>query len=166
MSTIRERKEQVVSEIEQLIDSSKSLVVVNYHGINTEDDTALRKQLRENGVQYKVLKNTMVALALKARNIEGLDAYLEGPNAFAFGADETTAAKILKKFAADKKKLELKGGYVGGVAYDANQIKTLADIPSREELLAKFLGSIKSPVSNFAYMVKAVADKKAEAGEA
>lgn len=176
MATIREQKEQVVSEIKELIDNSKSLVVVNYQGINTQEDTALRKLLRENGVQYKVLKNTMVDLAMKDKETTGFVELLDGPNAFAFGADEVTAAKLLKKFIADKKKLEIKGGYVGGHVYNAEEIKALADLPSKEELIAKLLGSMKAPISNlvyvlnavnpankFTYMVKALADKKAEA---
>ena len=109
MATIREQKEQVVSEIKELIDNSKSLVVVNYQGINTDEDTQLRKILRENGVQYKVLKNTMVDLAMEGKETEGFVELLDGPNAFAFGADETTAAKLIKKFITDKKKLEIKG---------------------------------------------------------
>ncbi len=179
MATIREKKEQVVSEIGQLIDESKSMIVVKYQGINTEDDSELRKMLRENNVQYRVLKNTMVNLAMKDREAEGFDKFLEGPNAFAFGIDETSAAKLLKKFIAEKKKLEIIGGFVDGQVYSADQVKALADLPSKEELIGKLLGSIKSPLANlvhvlnalspatkFTYLVKAIADKKSEAGEA
>ncbi len=175
-NSIREKKEQVVSEIQELINNSKSLVVVNYQGINVEDDTALRKIMRENNIQYKVLKNTMVDLAMKGKDAEDFVQYLDGPNAFAFGADETTAAKVIKKFIADKKKLEIKGGYVAGHVYTGEEIIALADMPSKEELIAKLLGSIKSPISNFVYvlgalnpaakftyMVNALAEKKAEA---
>lgn len=174
-NSIREKKEQVVSEIQELIDNSKSLVVVNYQGINVEDDTALRKIMRENNVQYKVLKNTMVELAMTDKNAADFTQYLDGPNAFAFGEDETTAAKVIKKFITDKKKLEIKGGYVAGRVYTAEQVIALADMPSRDELIAKLLGSLQSPISNFVrvlhavspttrftYMVKALADKKAE----
>lgn len=176
-NSIREKKEQVVSEIQELIDNSKSLVVVNYQGINVENDTALRKIMRENNIQYKVLKNTMVELAMKDKNAGDFIQYLDGPNAFAFGADETTAAKVIKKFITDKKKLEIKGGYVAGHVYSADQMMALADMPSKEELIAKLLGSLQSPISKlvyvlhalspstrFTYMVKALADKKA--GEA
>jgi len=171
--TIREKKEQVVSEIRELIDNSKSLIVVNYQGINVETDTELRKIMRENNVNYKVLKNSMVELAMKDMDAEDFMQYLEGPNAFAFGEDETSAAKLIEKFISDKKKLEIKGGYVDGMVYDAAQVIALADMPSKEELIAKLLGSLKSPVSNlvyvlhalspatkFTYMVKALADKK------
>ena len=174
-NSIREKKEQVVSEIQELIDNSKSLVVVNYQGINVEDDTALRKIMRENNVQYKVLKNTMVQLAMNDKNAEDFTQYLDGPNAFAFGTDETTAAKVIKKFITDKKKLEIKGGYVAGHVYSAEQVNALADMPSKEQLIAKLLGSLQSPITNFVrvlhavsptarftYMVKALADKKAE----
>lgn len=174
-NTIREKKEQVVSEIRELIDNSKSVIVVNYQGINVETDTELRKIMRENNIQYKVLKNTMVELAMKDKNAEDFVQYLDGPNAFAFGADETSAAKVIKKFIADKKKMEIKGGFVDGTVYNASQVIALADMPSKEELIAKLLGSLKSPVSNlvyvlhalspttkFTYMVKALADKKAE----
>lgn len=176
-NTNREKKEQVVSEIKELIDQSKSLVVVNYQGINVETDTELRKIMRENNIQYKVLKNTMVDLAMKDREAEDFIQYLDGPNAFAFGEDETTAAKLIKKFISDKKKLEIKGGFVDGKVYNADQVNALADMPSKEELIGKLLGSLKSPVSNlvyvlhalspttrFTYMVKALADK--QAGEA
>lgn len=179
MPTIREKKEQVVREIAELIDNSKSVVVVNYQGINVEEDTALRKIMRENDVQYRVLKNTMVELAMEGRQADDFKQYLEGPNAFAFGADEVTAAKLVKNFIADKKKMEIKGGYVDGFVYDADQVKALAEMPSKEELIGKLLGSFKSPVTNFVhvlnalnpatrfvYMAKALADKKQEAGEA
>lgn len=176
MATIREQKEQVVSEIKELIDNSKSMIIVKYQGINSEDDTELRKLLRENNVNYKVLKNTMVELAMKDKNAEGINEYLKGPNAYAFGVDETSAAKVLKKFIGDKKKLEIIGGYVDGALYNANEVKALAELPSKEELIGKLLGSIKSPLSNlvyvlnalspatkFTYLVKAIADKKSEA---
>lgn len=179
LATIREQKEQVVSEIKNLIDESKSMIIVKYQGINTEDDTELRKTLRENNVKYKVLKNTMVELAMKDKNADALMEYLKGPNAYAFGVDETTPAKLLKKFIADKKKLEIIGGYVDGQVYNPEQVKALAELPSKEELIGKLLGSLKSPVANlvhvlnalspatkFTYLVKAIADKKAEAGEA
>ncbi|PKK39643.1 LSU ribosomal protein L10p (P0) [Clostridiaceae bacterium JG1575] len=178
-NSIREQKEQVVSEIKELINASKSLVVVNYQGINVEDDTALRKTMRENNVQYKVLKNTMVELAMADRDAEAFKAFLDGPNAFAFGEDEVTAAKLIKTFMTEKKKLEIKGGFVDGHVYGADEIKALADMPSKEELIAKLLGSMQNPISKvvrvlhalspstkFTYMVKALADQKAEAGEA
>ena len=173
--SIREKKEQIVSEISELIDNSKSLIVVNYQGINVETDTELRKIMRENNVNYKVLKNSMVELAMKGREAEDFVQYLEGPNAFAFGEDETTAAGLIKKFIKDKKKLEIRAGFVDGTVYNAEQVNALADMPSKEELIAKLLGSLKSPVSNlvyvlhalspstkFTHLVKAIADKKAE----
>lgn len=176
MSTIREQKEQVVNEIRELIENSKSVVVVNYQGINVEEDTELRKIMRENNVQYKVLKNTMVNLAMEGRDVEGFAEYLNGPNSFLFAEDEVTGAKLMKKFIKDKKKLEIKAGFVDGHVLTAAEVDTLAEMPSKEELIQKLLGSFKSPVSNFVYLlnavnpaqsftylVKAIADQKAEA---
>jgi large subunit ribosomal protein L10 len=154
-------KEVKVNEIAEKLGKAKSVVLVTYQGITVEQDTALRKKLRESGIDYKVYKNTLVARAAKSLNIEGLDPYLEGPVSIAFGYEnETLAAKLLSDFAKESKKLELKAAYVDGSVLDADGVKMLATIPSKEILIGKFLGSIKSPLSNLVYMLNAVAESK------
>lgn len=161
MNNNKEIKAQKVNEIKEKMQKAKSLVLVNYQGINVEQDTALRSTLRKNNVEYKVYKNTMVTRAAQELGIEGMEQYLEGPVSMAFGYDdETTAAKLIADFAKASKKLEIKGGYVDGKVYDADLMNQLAKIPSKEVLIAKFLGSIKSPLSNLVYMLNAVAESK------
>ncbi|SDJ38664.1 50S ribosomal protein L10 [Proteiniclasticum ruminis] len=160
-SNILEVKAQKVQEIREKMEKAKSLVLVNYQGINVEQDTELRSTLRKNNVEYKVYKNTMVTRAAQELGIEGLEQYLEGPVSIAFGYDdETTAAKLIADFAKAAKKLEIKGGYVDGKVYDAELMNQLAKIPAKEVLIGKFLGSIKSPLSNLVYMLNAVAESK------
>lgn len=160
-SKILEVKAQKVQEIREKMANAKSLVLVNYQGINVEQDTELRSTLRKNNVEYRVYKNTMVTRAAQELGIEGLEQYLEGPVSIAFGYDdETTAAKLIADFAKASKKLEIKGGFVDGKVYDAELMNQLAKIPSKEVLIAKFLGSIKSPLSNLVYMLNAVAESK------
>jgi large subunit ribosomal protein L10 len=157
----KEIKAQKVNEIKEKMQKAKSLVLVNYQGINVEQDTELRSTLRKNNVEYKVYKNTMVTRAAQELGIEGMEQYLEGPVSMAFGYDdETTAAKLIADFAKASKKLEIKGGYVDGKVYDADLMNQLAKIPNKEVLIAKFLGSIKSPLSNLVYMLNAVAESK------
>jgi len=157
----KEIKAEKVSEIREKIEKAKSLVLVNYQGITVEQDTELRKMLRKANVDYKVYKNTMVSRAAKELGIEGLEEYLEGPVSMAFGYDdETTAAKLVADFIKSSKKLEIKGGYVDGKVYDAELMNQLSKIPSKDVLIAKFLGSIKSPLSNFVYLLSAVAEQK------
>ncbi len=162
MNKNKQVKEVKVNEIAEKLGKAKSVVLVTYQGITVEQDTALRKKLRDAGIDYKVYKNTLVARAAKSLNIEGLDPYLEGPVSIAFGYEnETLAAKLLSDFAKESKKLELKAAYVDGSVLDAEGVKMLATIPSKEVLIGKFLGSIKSPLSNLVYMLNAVAESKA-----
>lgn len=162
MNKNKQVKEVKVNEIAEKLGKAKSVVLVTYQGITVEQDTALRKKLRESGIDYKVYKNTLVSRAAKSLNIEGLDPYLEGPVSIAFGYEnETLAAKLLSDFAKESKKLELKAAYVDGSVLDAEGVKMLATIPSKEILIGKFLGSIKSPLSNLVYMLNAVAESKA-----
>lgn len=159
-----EQKQVIVNEIKEKMEKAASVVLVDARGLTVEEDTALRKQLREAGVDYKVYKNTMVHFAIQGTQFEGLDEYLSGPSTFAFSYEEaTTAASILNKAAKDLKALEFKAGVVEGVVYDAAGMKLVADIPSREVLLSKLLGSFKSPMSAFARVVQAIADKDGEA---
>jgi len=156
-----ELKKPIVEEISGLLDGAKAAVVVDYRGLTVEEDTRLRKELREAGVVYKVYKNTMINFAIKGTEFESLGVHLEGPTAIAVSKEDATApARILHKFAQTAEALELKGGVVDGTYYDQNGIKVIATIPSREELLSKLLGSIQSPVANFARVIKQIAEKQ------
>ena len=161
MSNNRSLKEAKVAEIKEKLEKSKAVVLSKYQGLTVEEDTTLRKNLREAGVEYKVYKNTLVTLAAKELGLEGIVEYLEGPVSIAFSYDDVTAgARILNDFTKDHKNLELKAGIVEGEIYDEAKIKQLATIPSKEVLIAKLLGSIKSPISSFARVISAIADSK------
>ena len=155
-----ELKQPVVEEISAGIKDAQSVVLVDYRGLTVEQDTQLRKSLREAGVSYKVYKNTMMNFAFKGTQFEGLSEYLEGPSAMAYSTEDATApARVLAQFAKTADKLEIKGGVVAGVVYDAKGIAQLADIPSKEELLSRLLGSMKSPISNLARVLNQIAEK-------
>ena len=155
-----ELKKPIVEEISANIKDAQSVVLVDHRGLTVEQDTNLRKQLREAGVTYKVYKNTMMNFAFKGTDFESLTPYLEGPSAVAISTEDATApARILCKFAKTANALEVKGGVVEGVAYDAKGIENISKIPSREELLSKLLGSIQSPITNFARVMNQLAEK-------
>lgn len=161
-------KSQKVDEIVEKIKNSQSCIVIDYKGLTVEEDTELRRKFRQANVEYKVLKNTLVRRAAeKVGNMDKFDdVNLVGPNAFAFGIDDAVApAKIVKDFAKTHPKIELKMGYIDGDFYDATSLEKVASIPSKEVLIAKLLGSFKAPMSNFVYMLDALAKKKAEDGE-
>jgi len=161
-----ELKQPVVEEISAGIKDAQSVVLVDYRGLTVEQDTQLRKSLREAGVSYKVYKNTMMNFAFKGTQFEGLDAYLSGPSTFAFSYEDAAAgASIINKVAKDVKELEFKAGVVEGVLYDAAGMKVIADIPSRDVLLSKLLGSFKSPMSSFARVIDQIAKKGESAAE-
>ncbi len=158
-----EAKQAVVNEIKEKLDKAVSIVLVDARGLTVAEDTELRKQLREAGVDYKVYKNTMINFAVKDTQFEGIAQYLEGPTAVVFAYDEATkGASIVKKVSETAKNLEFKAGVVEGIVYDAEGIKAIADIPSREGLLSKLLGSFKSPISSFARVISQIAEKKGE----
>ena len=155
-----ELKQPIVQEISEQIKDAQSVVVVDYRGLTVAEDTQLRKQLREAGVAYKVYKNTLVNFAIKGTDFESLSDVLEGPNAFAISTTDATApARVIAKFAKTAPELEIKAGVVEGTFYDADGMKAIATIPSREELLSKFLGSIQSPITNFARVINQIAEK-------
>ena len=155
-----ELKKPVVEEISAAIKDAQSVVLVDYRGLTVEQDTELRKQLREAGIAYKVYKNTMMNFAFKGTDYESLLPYLEGPSAVAISTEDATApARVLCKFAKTAEALEIKGGVVEGVAYDSKGIESISKVPSREELLSKLLGSIQSPITNFARVMKQLAEK-------
>lgn len=155
-----ELKQPIVDEISETIKDAASVVIVDYSGITVAQDTDLRKQLREAGVTYKVYKNTLVKRAIKDTVYEGLADSLVGTNAIAVSKSDATApARVVNNFAKDCPAIEIKAGVVEGVVYDAAGMKSIADIPSREVLLSKFLGSIKSPITNFARVLNQIAEK-------
>ena len=162
-----ELKKPIIEEIQSSIKDAKSVVVVDYRGLTVEQDTRLRKTLRENNITYKVYKNTMINFAIQGTEFEGLAPYLEGPTAIAISKEDATGpARVLATFAKKAPKLELKSGVVEGTYYDQAGIQVIATIPSREELLSKFLGSIQSPITNFAPVIKQVAEQKESGAEA
>ncbi len=156
-----ELKQPVVKEISDLLEGVQSAVLVDYRGLTVEQDTKLRKELREAGVSYKVYKNTLINLAVQGTEFESLSQVLEGPTALAVSKDDATApARILHNFAKTAPALELKAGIVEGTYYDADAIKAVAAIPGRDELLGRLLGSIKSPISNLARVLNQIAEKQ------
>lgn len=162
-----ELKKPIVDEISATIKDAQTVVLVDYRGLTVEQDTMLRKQLREAGVGYKVYKNTFMNFAFKGTDCEGLTNLLEGPSAMATcDTDATAAARVLCKFAKTVPALEIKGGVVEGTVYDAKGIEQISNIPSREELLSRLLGSLQSPVTNFARVLKQIAEKDGEAAPA
>ena len=155
-----ELKKPVVEEISELLNGAATAVVVDYRGLTVAEDTELRKQLREAGVVYKVYKNTMMHRAFEGTQCEELIQHLHGTNALAISATDATApARILDKFAKKAPALELVAGIVEGNYNDQAGIQALAGIPSREELLGKLLGSIQSPITNFARVLNQIAEK-------
>ena len=167
-NVILEQKKQVVADLAEQIKASAAGVVVNYQGITVENDTALRKALREAGVKYVVMKNTLTGRACDMCGYGDIKQYLNGMTAIAISSpeDPIAPAKILKEYAEKIASFEIVAGYCDGQVLDAQGINSLADIPSKEVLIAKFLGSIKSPIYNFAYALQAIIDKDGEAAPA
>jgi large subunit ribosomal protein L10 len=154
-----EAKQLVINEIKEKLDKSKSVVLVDARGLTVEQDTGLRKILREAGVDYKVYKNSMLRFAVKDTEYSGLDTYLAGPTTVAFSYDDpTTAASLISKQLKTMPKLEFKAGVVEDTVYDADGMKAIADIPPREVLLSKLLGSFKAPMAAFARLINAIAE--------
>ena len=155
-----ELKQPIVQEISETIKGAQSVVVVDYRGLTVAEDTQLRKQLREAGVSYKVYKNTLVSRAIEGTEFESLKDSLEGPNAFAVSTEDATApARVFAEFAKKAPKLEIKAGVVEGTFYDADGMKVIANVPSREVLLSKLLGSLQSPIANLARVLNQIAEK-------
>lgn len=147
----RQKKEELLQEIKEKLDRANVVVLADYRGLDVAAITKLRQQLRNSGSELKVSKNTLTLKAATELGFEGLEKYLEGPTAIALGYEDLVApAKILSDFAKEYKVLEIKGGLLEGKAIDANEIKSLAALPSREVLLAKMLGSMQSPMYGFA----------------
>ena len=159
-----EEKKPIVQEIKDNLDGAKSVVLVDYLGLTVEQDTNLRRATREAGLIYKVYKNTMVKRAIEGTEFAEIAKDLEGPTAVAISKDDATApARVIANFAKTAPKLEMKSGIVEGTYYDAEGIKVISQIPSREELLSRLLGSLQSPITNLARVIKQVGEQKAEA---
>lgn len=175
--TVLESKQKIVSEISNKLQRAVTAVLTDYKGLNVAEATALRKELREAGVEYKVLKNTLTKLAAEKAGLAGLFPHLSGPTAIAFSYEDPVApARILVKFTKDKKKLELKSGVLEGKIIDAAALIALAALPSREVLLAQVLAGFQGPISgfvnvmqgnirNFACVINAIKEKKEQAAQ-
>lgn len=145
---VLEEKKQAVTELSEKLKTAHTGVLVDYKGINVEDDTKLRKELRESGSFYKVVKNTLLSLALKEAGIDGLDSVLEGTTALALNPEDYVApARILNGYAEKSKTFTIKAGFIDGKSVDADEIKTLASLPSKEVLLAEVLRGLNGPIS-------------------
>ena len=167
-NSILEQKKQIVADLAESIKNSAAGVLVNYQGITVENDTKMRKALREAGVKYVVMKNSLTGRACEMNDMPEMKAYLTGMTALAIGpADDPIApAKVIKEYADKIESFKIVAGYLDGKVVDAATIEALADIPSKEVLIAKLLGSIRSPLYNFAYALQAVIDKGGEAAPA
>lgn len=166
MSKVLEAKKSVVTEIEDKLKSAATVVVVDYRGLSVGKVTELRKNLREQGIDFKVYKNSMSRRAAEAAGLEGLNEHLTGPNALAFSTEDVVApAKILNDFAKLNKELEIKAGVIEGVLASADEMKALAELPSRDGLLSMLLSVLQAPIRNLAAITKAVAEQKEEQEE-
>ncbi len=162
-----EMKAKQVTEIKEKIEKAQSVIVFDYRGLTVEEVTGLRNEMRKAGVEYLVIKNGIVERAAQQANMDNsFNAFLVGPSAFAFGyADPVTPAKILKDAIKKYKKCEIKGGIINGVVSGTAAVETLADLPSREVLIARLLGSMMSPISGLAIVLDQIAKKNESAAE-
>jgi|SRR5690625_3476362 len=165
MATI-DAKKQIVSEISEKFNESESSVLVDYRGLNVAEITALRKELRDNNVDYKVYKNTLARRAIADSDLSDLTDSLVGPTAIAFGKEDVIApAKILHEFSKKHEALEIKGGVIEGKVATLDQIKELSTLPDYDGLISMLLSVLQAPIRNLAYATKAIADQKDEAAE-
>ena len=157
-----ELKQPIVEEIKGHLNGAQTAVIINYSGVTVEQDTKLRKAMREAGITYKVYKNTMMKRAFAGTEFEALNESLEGPNAIAISTTDATApARMVASFAKDIPNLEMVAGVVEGQFYDAKGMQAISQIPGREVLLGRLLGSMQSPIANFARVIKQIAEKDA-----
>ena len=160
-NSILAQKQQIVADLAEQIKNSTAGVVVNYQGITVETDTKMRKELREAGVKYVVMKNTMTGRACDMVGYGDMKQYLSGMTAIAISDnDPVIAAKVLKSYADKVESFNILAGYVDGAVIDATTVNALAEIPNKETLIAKLLGSIQSPLYKFAYAIKAITEKE------
>ncbi|MDI9519369.1 MAG: 50S ribosomal protein L10 [Bacillota bacterium] len=160
-ATMKAKKEQV-NQIKDKLSESSSSVIVEYRGLSVQKVTELRSLLREENVEFKVYKNTMVSRAADAAGLNDLNEYLTGPNAIAFSDDAVAPSRILAKFAKKNRKLILKGGVVEGKIVNADTLKSLANLPNRDGMLSMLLSVLQAPVRSVALAIKAVAEQKGE----
>jgi len=160
---VLESKQAIVAALTDRLNNACAGVIVDYKGINVADDTALRKELREAGVEYTVVKNTLLRLAIASTQLNGLETVLDGTTAIATSADDyVAAARILSKFADTHKEFNIKNGFLDQEVIDTTKIAGLAKLPSREVLLAQVLGAFQAPISAFARAIQAIVDKDGE----
>ena len=160
---ILEEKKQIVAGTAEQFKTAVSGVFVDYCGLTVEEDTQLRNKLREAGVEYKVIKNTLTRFAAKEVGFDELDPILNGPTSLALSmTDEVAPAKVIADFAKKHEQLEIKGGFLDGKVLELAEVKTLAATPNRETLLAKLLGSLNAPISNLARTLQALVDNGVE----
>ena len=166
-NSILAQKQAIVADLAEHLKNSPAGVVVNYQGITVDADTKMRKALREAGVKYMVMKNSLTGRACDEVGMGDMKQYLTGMTAIAIGTTDPVApAKVLKEYAEKVESFQILAGYLDGAVVDAETVNKLADIPSKEVLLAKLLGSIKSPLYNFAYAIQAIIDKDGDSTEA
>ena len=161
---VLEAKQAIVAELSDKLSNSVAGVVVDYSGTSVADDTVLRKELREAGVDYSVIKNTLIKRAIAGTELESMGSVLEGTTAIAISKDDhVAAARILKKFADAHENFKIKAGYLDGKAIDVEMVESLAKLPTRDVLLATVLGAFQAPIAAFARAVQAIVDKDGEA---
>ncbi|QIK85413.1 50S ribosomal protein L10 [Erysipelothrix sp. HDW6B] len=160
---VLENKKAVVAEIQDKVKNSASSIIVEYHGLDVVQITTLRRQLREEGIEFKVYKNKLFQRAVEGTEFEGLKDELVGPNAVAFGTDAVAPSRVLAQFAKKNKKLVLKAGVVDGNIVNAEEIKELSALPNHDGMISMLLGMFQSPIRSFAYAVSQVAEQRAEA---
>ncbi len=157
------QKQAVIDEIKEKLERAQSAVVIDYIGISVAQADSMRKKLRDANVDYTVYKNTLVNRAIEGTKYEALKDVLSGPSAFAISYEDAVApARVLSGIMKEFKKMDFKAGVIEGSFFDAEGVKAVAALPSRDELIAKFMGSIQSPVSKFARTLQAIADAKTE----
>lgn len=166
-ASVLEQKKAIVASVSDRINKSVAGVIVDYKGISVADDTALRKELREAGVEYTVVKNTLIKLAIKGTSLEGMSDVLDGSSALATSdSDYVAAARILNKYAEDHENFKLKAGYLDGEVIGMDKLMELATLPSRETLLSMVANVFSAPIAGFARAVQAIADKAEAPAEA
>ena len=166
-ASVLEQKKQIVADVAERISNSCAGVIVDYKGISVVDDTALRKELREAGVEYTVVKNTLIKLAIKGTSLEGMSDVLDGTSAIATCKDDyVAAARILNKYAEGHENFSLKTGYIDGEVIGMDKLMELATLPSRETLLSMVANVFSAPIAGFARAVQAIADKAEAPAEA
>ena len=165
---VLEQKKQLVAELAEKMKVASSGVLVDYKGINVADDTALRAEMRKNNIDYRVIKNTLIRFAAKEAGIEGLEGVLEGTTALAISADDVIApAKVVAEFAKKNEDIyNIKAGFIDGKVVGVEEIMALANLPGKDVLLGRLVGSLQGPIFGLALVLKAIAEKGGEAAPA